>query len=167
MNIFLVDINGFTFNSLEKLMNYCKVDEIIDARMNLGSVALRNFYKGKFPQVRYLIKLANSTVNRGYTLEYRKGDHETSFGKMLNRICSSTGKVVGVENLIHYVWYYNIMLREEITALLSPTINQRKCIFSDCPIGSYFYDTSNDLSHIVDLYLKKHRGGWKIDNISK
>ena len=24
MNIFLVDINGFTFNSLEKLMNYCK-----------------------------------------------------------------------------------------------------------------------------------------------
>ena len=35
MNIFLVDINGFTFNSLEKLMNYCKVDEIIDARMNL------------------------------------------------------------------------------------------------------------------------------------
>ena len=57
------------------------------------------------------------------------------------------------------------MLREEITALLSPTINQRKCIFSDCPIGSYFYDTSNDLSHIVDLYLKKHRGGWKIDNI--
>lgn len=167
MNIFLVDINGFTFNSLEKLMNYCKVDEIIDARMNLGSVALRNFYKGKFPQVRYLIKLANSTVNRGYTLEYRKGDHETSFGKMLNRICSSTGKVVGVENLIHYVWYYNIMLREEITALLSPTINQRKCIFSDCPIGSYFYDTSNDLSHIVDLYLKKHRGEWKIDNISK
>lgn len=163
MEITLVNINGFTFNALEKLMDFFEIDEIIDARMNLGSIALRHFYNGHFPKVRYIIKLANTRKEKYFELEYRKGEHETPFGKALNRLCSSTNEVIGLDRLMNYVQFRNISLKEQIEASLQS--NNCNPIFSDYKIEPYFFDISNDLSHIIRLYKTRFKGGNKINSL--
>lgn len=162
MDITLVNINGFTFNALEKLMDCFRIDEIIDARMNLGAVALRHFYNNRFPKVRYIIKLANTKEGQCFELEYKKGEYETPFGKELNKLCASTNEVIGLDRLTDYVWRYNIQLREEIGVPLSA---DSKSIFSNNIIKNYLLNTSNDLPHIISLYKRRFSGGNKISTL--
>lgn len=70
MNIYLVNVNGFSRLALEKLANHLNIDEIIDARMNCTRLYLQKYYQKSFLGVRYIIKMANSTYKEGYPLEY-------------------------------------------------------------------------------------------------
>lgn len=45
MNIYLVNVNGFSRLALEKLANHLNIDEIIDARMNCSRLYLQSYYK--------------------------------------------------------------------------------------------------------------------------
>ena len=69
MNIYLVNVNGFSRLALEKLANHLNIDEIIDARMNCSRLYLQKYYQKSFLGVRYIIKMANSTYKEGYPLE--------------------------------------------------------------------------------------------------
>ena len=45
MNIYLVNVNGFSRLALEKLANHLNIDEIIDVRMNCSRLYLQSYYK--------------------------------------------------------------------------------------------------------------------------
>lgn len=88
MNIYLVNVNGFSRLALEKLANHLNIDEIIDVRMNCSRLYLQKYYQKSFLGVRYIIKMANFTYKEGYPLEYRKTVKETEYSREIGRYCS-------------------------------------------------------------------------------
>ncbi len=151
MNIYLIDVNGFSFAYLNKLVEELKTDEIIDARMNCNRAFLDKFYKTHFLNVRYIIKLANSTYSETYPLEYRKTNIETDYCKGLERFNSLSGETIGVNKLKQYL-LNNPRLIEEF-GLQEHTNN----------LSYYLYSDKCDLKPIIASYKQKNK---RIDKLT-
>ena len=158
MNIYLVNVNGFSRLALEKLANHLNIDEIIDARMNCSRLYLQKYYQKSFLGVRYIIKMANSTYKEGYPLEYRKTVKETEYSREIGRYCSLSNEVVGVDKLAGFILkHYFLIQKYGLTDYVTPELQASYTMGSINSLSSYLVNKCTNISEIIADYKHKNK----------
>lgn len=158
MNIYLVNVNGFSRLALEKLANHLNIDEIIDVRMNCSRLYLQKYYQKSFLGVRYIIKMANFTYKEGYPLEYRKTVKETEYSREIGRYCSLSNEVVGVDKLAGFLLkHYFLIQKYGLTDYVTPELQASYTMGSINSLSSYLMNECTNISEIIADYKHKNK----------